>query len=113
MRVGHLFLLFLLIAVLSCALPILCFAQNGDSLKVSLDPLPDDNGSMDWWTTWLPSWEINVSFRATLQGNMQDLNTGQNGFIESTKYVFSFPQNNFTIDGTEYDGDISNYNGYK
>ena len=43
---------------------------------------------------------------------MQDLNTGEGGFIESTKYIFSFPLNDFMIDGTTYDGDISNYRGY-
>lgn len=105
MRSAHLFSLLLLITVLSCALPVLCVAQNGDSLKVSLNPLPDDKGSMEWWTTWLPSWEVNASFRATLEGNMQDLNTGEGGFIESTKYIFSFPLNDFMIDDTTYDGD--------
>ena len=87
MRSAHLFLLLLLIAVLSCALPVLCFAQNGDSLSVSLEPRPDAEGSMEWWTTWLPR-EENVPLRAAIEGNMQDLNTGPNGFIKSTKYIF-------------------------
>ena len=112
MRSSHLFLLLLLITVLSCAFPVLCKAQNGDSLGVSLDPLPDADNSMDWWKLWLPSWETNVSFRASVQGNMEDLNIGENGFLKSTKYTFSFPLKNFTIDGTEYDSDVSNYTGY-
>lgn len=57
-----------LIVVICFAIPFPCLGQNGSSLSVELNPKPDDNGSMNWWKTWRPSWEATVSFRAELSG---------------------------------------------